>query len=388
MNKLSLITLLLFSINLHGQNLPSNFKIGENIEVFSNDSLQFYFNCAGNIVDKDCADFMRKGRIDSVCINIVNEFNDYYIDGSLALKAHMFNDYLNGNAIYYYKNGKIKSTGNYKNDLKIGVWKYYYDNGQLEKVLDYQNSKPLILEYYSKNGKQKVIEGNGNYKGYFNSFLSCKSFGIKGKVVNGKMEGKWSMYYPSFNNKIGIEYFENGIFVKGESMNRTYYDNEKIIINGYSANESVFLHESRSRCLGDRVLSFKYKGEGLLHENYYPKLLDSIIKTNPERLNNQWLIIGLKISSEIKTENINVKSSINDTVLENKIHSIIFSMNKWIPNHDYVDAQNDWYLQDDWNVDKITFIEHYGFKEDWLFFSILIKDSQIIIPAEYKYRKQ
>ena len=98
-----------------------------------NDSILFYFNCIGTVEDKRCAQYYRKGQIDSININFSRNIIDYYMNGAVALEASIIDNYLNGEAIYYHENGMVKSTGNYNQDIKTGNWTYYYDNGQLEK---------------------------------------------------------------------------------------------------------------------------------------------------------------------------------------------------------------------------------------------------------------
>jgi len=380
MKKVFFISLIYFSVSLQSQVLQDNFKIGNYLEIYNNDSILIYFNCNGAIVDKNCAKFFRKGRIDSISLNVSGEFHDYYLDGTLALRANMVNDYLNGIAFYYHKNGKIKSKGNYSGNIKNGVWTYYYENGQLEKVINFIKGYPLIAEYYSENGKQKVINGNGKYNGTYYAHKGCKPFIIKGKVENGKMEGKWKLinsislgyepnndsYYTSNSNQIlGYEIFKDGKFIKGSSDSYNYSDNQKIQINGYCVNENVLIYENHFGCPGDKISWLKYKKNNL-NEVFYPELLTSIT-TNLKNyeLTNQWLIIGLRISQENNLEEINVKSSVNDSEMEVKVYEIFNAMKEW----------------------KAAQVNDKEIDFD-LLFTVLIRDNQIIIPTDYLYRNR
>jgi len=380
MRKILLILFVLFNQFVQSQNLSDNFKIGDYIEVFNTDSILVYFNCSGAIVDKDCAQFMRIGKIDSTNINVTGNFYDYYIEGNLLLKAKMENDYLNDSAIYYYKNGNIKSIGKYQDNVKKGIWKYYYENGQLEKVLNFVADYPFISEYYNEKGEQLVINGNGKYTGkcYFGN--ECSPLTIKGKVANGKMNGKWKLispmsigynestnsYYSSKSKqKVGYEIFENGKFIKGISGNYSYTKNQKIKINSYCVNENLFFYENIDNCYGNKnhgILT--YKGE-FLNQIFYLELTELLSNIPKSNLKDQWLIISIKINKKSIAEKINIRSSINDNYIENKVYDLLSTMNDW----------------------KTMYVANEPVDTD-LFFSVLVRNNQVIIPKEYLYRNK
>ena len=102
--KLHLTAIILFiSLYSYSQsNLPNNFKIGDYLEVYGQDSLRVYFSCTGSVVDKQCANFYRVGKMDSTIANFMGEFCDYNIDNTLYLKATMVNNSIEGYARYYF----------------------------------------------------------------------------------------------------------------------------------------------------------------------------------------------------------------------------------------------------------------------------------------------
>ncbi len=375
-----LISFVIFSQFIQSQDLPDNFKIGDYIEVFENDSILVYFNCTGTIVKKECAQFVRKGKIDSINCNVSGIFYDYDLDSNLFLKAKMVNDFLNGKATYYHKNGKIRATGKYLDNIKNGVWTFFYPNGNLEKVLNFVNGSPLIVAYYNEKGEQIVINGTGKYKGIFCPYMGCKPFIVKGKVLNGKMEGKWKLvntisatydfffeelYVSNSNQVIGTEVFKDGKFIKGYSGGYSYTNSQKIQINGYYVNEDLILYGNQTSCPGDQRFYFLHYQESLLEEKFYPQLINSISESINCELKNQWLIVGLNVTKEGKLDKLNIKSSINDNKLEKQISLIISEMKGWNPetkNNNSVDSD--------------------------LFFSIIISNKQVIIPKEYIHRNQ
>lgn len=127
---------LFYSLNAFSQIvLPNDFKIGNYFEVFKKDSLKIYFNCTGTVVDKRCATLYRIGRMDTSIINVAGEFNDYYANGHLYLKATMYSNNLGGPARYYYTDGTLKEEGIYNNNVRQGKWIYYYPMEKLKRFL-------------------------------------------------------------------------------------------------------------------------------------------------------------------------------------------------------------------------------------------------------------
>lgn len=159
-----IILLLLIPFSVKSQDLANNFKIGDYLEVYNDDSLRIYFSCTGALVSKKCAEYYREGKADQRYVNISGRFIDYYVDGTKALEATMVNNYLVGEATYYYENGKIKSEGKYLKDEKIGTWRYYYRSGRIEKVVNYIEGIPFIEESYGALGRKKVSNREGKYQ--------------------------------------------------------------------------------------------------------------------------------------------------------------------------------------------------------------------------------
>lgn len=353
---------------LLGQEDPKNFKIGDFIQLYDNDSISICFSCTGTVTYRRCADYIRKGRMDSVNINVSGQFTDYYAAGGKALEAIMINDYLNGEASYYHPNGELKSIGRYKLDKKIGNWSYYYDNKKLEKIIHYVNGQPFVVEYYDINENHKVINGTGEYRGEFKPDKGCSSYLVWGQVIDGKMEGVWTLFDPHLNNKIAEEYYENGAFEKGISKGilsseYTYTQGNKILLDGYTPNERLILDENLISCPDGRSYSLKLYNGKSLNAEFYPSLSKSLKSKLSKNLKNQWITIGLAINKNNVLFEVNVRSSINDYESESIIFEKLSSMKKW------------------------QTIEEAGSTVDtYIFFTILIRDNQIIIPSEYFYR--
>jgi antitoxin component YwqK of YwqJK toxin-antitoxin module len=360
MRRLLVILPLLISLSSFSQStLPDNFNIGNYIQVFSKDSLKIYFNCTGTVVEKKFASYYRVGKMDSSIINVNGEFNDYYVSGALYLKATMLNNMLEGYASYYYPNGILKEAGGYTHNTRDGIWKYYYSNGKLEKVLDFIDGRPLVKEAYTKRGNATVLGGNGNISTEIRTYKQCVYFNVSGDVLNGERNGKWQISNPGASTPFGTENFENGKFIKGNLP----YDSARIVLTVYTPNEELNLTENYLMNLGATLSNWTYKDDPL-YKVFYPELQTALAKYKSV-LKDQWLVVGLTISKKNKLSQINVASSIDEKELEQYVFNTISKMTEWETARV--------------NSSKI---------ESTIFFSILVTEGQVIIPAQYSLDTQ
>jgi antitoxin component YwqK of YwqJK toxin-antitoxin module len=342
---------------------PGKFKIGEYILMDDQDNLTVYFNCLGRIMKKECAQFYRKGKMDSTYLSLAGNVKDYYLNDTLALEGYLENSLLNGPAIYYHENGKIRSKGNYRNNKRTGVWTYFYNNGSPEKIINYVRDFPFIVAYYARSGKQHVVQGNGKYKGKFMMHKSCSPMKISGRVIEGKMHGKWKVHSEFYNQKVATEYYHNGKFIKRKSGGETYTDQPLISINGYTPNEYLLWTENITGCPDENFQVLIYMGEDP-HGQFYPALIDSLCTLPSETVRDQWLIAGIHIANNSLVHSVSVKSSIDDKDTVEKIYRILQSMMHFSVIHE----------------NGITTDTDY-------FFTILFRDDTVIIPADLYYKE-
>ena len=311
--------------------------------------------------------------MDTEIINVVGEFHDYYETGELYLTATMINNNLEGNAQYFYKDGKTMEKGIYQNNKRSGKWTYYYPDGKIQKVYDFTGEEPLILEAYTSSGKPTVINGNGKFATTFNPGNQCTEYEIHGGVLNGRKNGKWiwvngqehkrwtseaekkygrqAFEHLRDNYILATEIYDEGKYIKGES------EYPQIRFRNVYANENLDLSESHVILLG-RVSSLFYAGR-VFYITFYPELQQKLLNYT-DSVENQWLVVGISISKKSTVESINVASSINDQKLENFVSGLIAQMTDWQ-----------------------TVVHNSKNIETNLFFTILVDNNQIIIPAEY-----
>lgn len=329
--KIYLISLLpLFYIPANSQSsLPDNFKIGNYVEIFNNDSIKIYFNCTGTVVDKKCALYYRLGKMDTTIINVAGDFYDYYLNGKVAFKGTMLNNNLEGVAHYYYFNGNVKETGTYKNNFRHGKWTFYYPNGNIQHVYEYEYGQPTVLEAYSKNGKATVVNGNGSFTTEFTPFKQCDKFEASGELINGKKNGKWKLIISRSGYTISTENYVDGKFVFDSLKGNQGSTNEpKIRFTNYYANENLNLLDNSFGCPGISGLFLWEYDDQNIHVSFYPELQEELTKYNLP-VNNQWLVVGIQINIKNKVTALNVASSINDQKIENYVYNLISKKKKW-----------------------------------------------------------
>lgn len=311
--------------------LPNQFKIGNYLELSQNDTLKVFFNCTGTIHDKSCSDFYRVGKRDMGIINFTGEIVDYYVSTqSAAFKAKIANNNLEGYAFYYYQNGIIKEEGNYISNVRQGKWTFYYPDGKPKLILYYNSSEtePEILSAFTDKGMETVIDGEGNLSLEFSGLKQCTPFIGSGPVKNGKKDGKWSFNNIDATSSIAEEHYKEGKFIKGISTyGQTQYQDPKIKFTKFYPNENLSLTENYEGCPGDKLRLLEYNDNGL-SQSFYPELQKKLDKFD-KKATDQWLITGITINSDDKVSEVNVSSSINDTILENYIYEILLKQDKW-----------------------------------------------------------
>lgn len=95
---------------------------------------------------------------------------------------------------YYFENGQLSAAGNYKDDERIGTWKEYYNDGK--PAIDYEyisEDKTFIKNAWNPEGKQIVLDGNGEFKAYSEEGKILSA----GKLEDGDKIGIWKTYYPN-----------------------------------------------------------------------------------------------------------------------------------------------------------------------------------------------
>lgn len=355
---LGLLVLLLAGQQRSSAQFTNEFTIGEYVEFTLHDTIKIYFNCSGKICRQSCANYYRIGRVDPEQINVIGKFTDYYLNDSVAFEASMDSGFIHGPAAFYYSDGTLKSEGYYQYGRRKGIWKFYYESGNVQQVINYVRGFPFVTTYFNPSGRQLVVNGEGKYIGNYFTYRTCEAFEFKGKVSQGVLDGRIKIYNPMFAGNYGYEFYDEGKFLRGVSGSYSYDDGPKIELPGYNVHENLLLDENTIYCPGFMGTSFLMYNE-TMYWNFYSALIDSIQKTIRYRVENQWLAIGIGVGYNDELIDVEIYSSKDNYRLEKDLFNLIIDMK-------------------DWQAAKIFWRK----SNSTLFFSILISEGRVTIPAE------
>src|SRR5262249_31540575 len=123
--------------------------------------------------------------------------------------------------------------GQFQEGRKIGQWRYFYQNGQLKKIIRFTEKDYFLKEFYKKNGKQLVVDGNGRF--VESNILPTTE--LSGEIKNGKQHGEWTIRNEFSSSPTAVEFFDNGKFIEGQniaivkSFNDKYTDYPRSLID-------------------------------------------------------------------------------------------------------------------------------------------------------------
>ncbi len=172
----------------------------------SQDNNTVYYNSDWEVTSIASGKYYRIAGFDLNKMTFDGPVSDYYIDGSLEMTGKYSNGLKEGEFIYYSPDKSVRLKTCYKNDKRSSIWTEYFENGKVHKEVSYENGKERLMQYYKKNGKSRLKNGNGKFLMYFYSTpfvdpdlpLDTKSKPTKqrleGKIKNGYKNGTWALY--------------------------------------------------------------------------------------------------------------------------------------------------------------------------------------------------
>ena len=159
----------------------------------------------------------------------------FYENGKPMYEKHFNGDRPTGEWTFWYDNGNIHAQGNFDKNDSIGSGWTFFDKdganlfeGEYDSMAVLQftvDHRPLSVCYYVGNSEMRY-QFNENY-----------TLNGKGRVVNGKKEGRWEFYYANGQKMLEATYsdgIENGAYNSYRETGIPYF--RGFYINGQRAN--------------------------------------------------------------------------------------------------------------------------------------------------------
>ena len=185
---------------------------------------RFFYDDHYFLADKYCPfkAIERVGHYDFTKRVFEGAFSDFNNVGRPVLRGYYRDGKKEGKFTAYHPNGQVKWEGTFIQDIPDGPWNYYYPDGKPLLEVTYGSEGLKIQNFWDRKGEQRVTNGNGKYEfaveadGY-NEFGYVR-YNRKGKVVDGRPHGNWTIEYLFDDGKkagAGHELYEHGRFIGG-----------------------------------------------------------------------------------------------------------------------------------------------------------------------------
>ncbi len=188
------------------------------IRTIGRDTVSMPLDSAYFLIEDDCSEINRYTRFDFHSGKFYGKFKDvskanpkltvaegeYTTDG---LKTGLFTT--------HYLNGNLQATGIFKDDKYDGRWEMFYRNGKPEITFEVVNGELRIINAWTADGLKTVDNGTGDYTAKLDAVY------WKGKLLNGRPEGKWKLYNTddASNTPAAEEHYKKGVFRDGSIGN-------------------------------------------------------------------------------------------------------------------------------------------------------------------------
>lgn len=177
-------------------------------------------------------------------------WKEYYESGALKFEKNFVSGKESGPVTIYNVDSKVSITGKYLNGMRDGSWQYYNEDGTVKwqelydkgKLIKTKKENGSFTEYYENNIPKEEAEyrggiRHGTYKEYYNAgewkkrpfaddkdgtakgeeeqYLEGQKLKMKGKYVNGLLDGKLT-YYSENGDVEKTEVYDKGKLLRAE----------------------------------------------------------------------------------------------------------------------------------------------------------------------------
>jgi len=190
--------------------------------------VRFYYDNHYYLVDKDC-EFKAIERVSQFVVAknaFHGEFKDFNSRGTVVLTGYHNQGAKEGLFSAYHPNGVLQWQVTFKDNKPVGDWKYYYPDGKPMLTVNFDNGTGLIVSFWDRLGRQRVVEGDGNYEfkmpfEFYNEY-GFPFFERKGRIRNGLPSGYWTTNMVDDKNKKVLfteeVYDKNGMLTEGYNL--------------------------------------------------------------------------------------------------------------------------------------------------------------------------
>ncbi|MBB5395981.1 toxin-antitoxin system YwqK family antitoxin [Mucilaginibacter sp. AK015] len=259
-------------------------------DFISGDSTRLSFNEDFNLIEDSCSQVYRYAHVNIQTRRYTGPFRDVSkADANLLITQGTYTPegLKEGPFTINYLNGTLQAKGNFKNGLFDGRWEVFYDNGKPKITFEADGKDIKIIDEWDAKGNRTVNNGNGTYRADM-GFIYWK-----GKLLNGKPEGKWKSKKTSDDSDLTTEVYKNGVFQGGSTSVSEYHDASRMVLISpdiFPFTNAEKLQISLTPCNGVKpgsVVNASYIGGTASFNDHIAELTNAFIKNG-----NLWSISG------------------------------------------------------------------------------------------------
>ncbi len=213
------------SIIVNAQNPVRRIKF----HYINKDSVNLQLNDEYYLIEDSCAQIIRYSHFNFEQHKFSGKFKDVSkADPNLIVSEGNYSEdgLKNGAFVSHYLNGNLQAKGSFKNNKYDGRWEMYYEDGRPELTFDAVDGNCQVINAWDVDGKKNVDNGSGVYIAKFGATY------WKGKLINGKPDGKWNFIKTDDASEASIasEHFKKGQFHDGSIGAYEYSDVSRIAL--------------------------------------------------------------------------------------------------------------------------------------------------------------
>ena len=153
-------------------------------------------------------------------------------------------------------------------------------------------------------------------------------------MKDGYFDGKWTATNSVFGSLDGVEYFQDGMFIKGLSKEMDkevpYTDPARTSLYEFIPQENLNFYTFSINCPGFSINPPRYRDTYTFNGAFYPELISKIEEqVDIKNTANQWFIITFNVSKEKQLNSLKIKSSLDNQPLAQKLKAILNSFTDW-----------------------------------------------------------